>query len=71
MWGPHLQPRQTWNLVDTTLRWRGGRWLVAGSNVDSTPAPVPSVVYVNGTNDRSAAFSRLDGMTGPSYGAEE
>ncbi len=30
VWGPRLAPRQTWNLVDTTLRWQAGRWLVLG-----------------------------------------
>ena len=46
VWGPHLAPRQTWNLVDTTLRWQAGRWLVLSSDTDATPAPVPSIVYV-------------------------
>jgi hypothetical protein len=68
VWGPHLSPRQTWNLVDTTLRWQAGRWLVVASNVDATPAPVPSIVYVNGANNRAAAFQRLAGMTAPFYG---
>jgi hypothetical protein len=68
VWGPHLSPRQSWNLVATTLRWHTGRWLVLSSDTDPTPAPVPSVVYVNGANDRSPAFSRLAGMTAPFYG---
>jgi hypothetical protein len=68
VWGPRLSPRQTWNLVDTTLRWQAGRWLVVASNVDATPAPVPSIVYVSGANNRAAAFQRLAGMTGPFYG---
>ncbi len=68
VWGPDLSPRQSWNLVDTTLRWQGGRWLVVSSNTDPTPAPVPSVVYVNGANDQSLAFARLAGMTAPFYG---
>ena len=68
VWGPDLSPRQSWNLVDTTLRWQAGRWLVVSSNTDPTPAPVPSVVYVNGANDRSPAFGRLAGMTAPFYG---
>jgi len=68
VWGPDLSPRQSWNLVDTTLRWQAGRWLVVSSNTDLTPAPVPSVVYVNGANDQSPAFGRLAGMTAPFYG---
>jgi hypothetical protein len=68
VWGPSLSPRQSWNLVDTTLRWQAGRWLVVSSNTDPTPAPVPSVVYVNGPNDQAPAFGRLAGMTAPFYG---
>ena len=68
VWGANLLPRQSWNLVDTTLRWQAGRWLVVSSNTDSTPAPVPSVVYVNGPNDQAPAFGRLTGMTAPFYG---
>src|SRR5271166_1970528 len=68
VWGPDLTPRQSWNLVDTTLRWQTGRWLVVCSDTDPRPAPVPSVVYVSGANDRSPAFGRLAGMTAPFYG---
>jgi hypothetical protein len=68
VWGPHLAPRQTWNLIDTTLRWQAGRWLVLSSDTDTTPAPVPSIVYVDGANDQAAAFARLAGMTAPFYG---
>ncbi|MGH2865194.1 MAG: hypothetical protein ACRDJX_08100 [Solirubrobacteraceae bacterium] len=68
VWGPHLAPRQSWNLVDTRLRWQAGRWLVVSSDTDATPAPVPSIVYVNGSNDRAPAFGRLAGMTAPFYG---
>jgi hypothetical protein len=71
VWGPELPPRQTWNLVDTTLVWQGGRWLVAAMDTSSTPAPVPSVVYVEGGNNRTAAFARLAGMSAPFYGAAE
>jgi hypothetical protein len=71
VWGPRLAPRQTWNLVDTTLEWRAGRWLVEASSTDPTPAPVPSIVYVDGGNDHAGAFARLAGMTGPFYGAGE
>jgi hypothetical protein len=70
-WGPHLAPRQTWNLVDTTLQWQEGRWLVEASSADPALAPVPSVVYVDGGNDRTGAFARLAGMTGPVYGSAE
>ena len=69
VWGPRLSPRQSWNLVDTTLRWQSGRWLVVSCDTDPTPAPVPSVVYVEGSNDQSAAFARLAGMSAPYYAA--
>jgi hypothetical protein len=68
VWGPQLSPRQTWNLVDTTLDWQAGRWLVLSSDTDPTPAPVPSIVYVDGPNDRAPAFDRLAAMTAPFYG---
>lgn len=71
VWGPGVAPRQSWNLVDTKLVWRAGRWLVTNSHMDGTPAPVPAVVYVHAGNDRSGAFSRVTGMSPPSYGAEE
>jgi len=69
-WGPGLTPRQSWNLVDTTMVWRHSRWLVTSMNTERTPAPVPSIVFVDGHNNQSAAFnSRLAGMTAPYYGA--
>ena len=68
VWGPNLPPRQSWNLVDTTLRWQAGRWLVVSSDTEPTAAPVPSVVYVDGANDQAPAFQRLAGMTAPFYG---
>lgn len=68
VWGPPLAPRQTWNLVDTTLRWQAGRWLVVSSVTDSAPAPVPSIIYVDGDNNQAVAFGRLAGMTAPFYG---
>jgi hypothetical protein len=71
VWGPRLPPRQTWNLVDTTLQWQAGRWLLEASNPDPSAAPVPSIVYVDGGNDRVGAFARLAGMTGPFYGSAE
>jgi hypothetical protein len=70
VWGPGLSPRQSWNLVGTTLIWRAGRWLVASMSTERMPAPVPSVVFVDGRNNQSAAFdARLAGMTAPFYGA--
>ena len=70
VWGPALSPRQSWNLVDTTLIWRLGRWLVFSMNTQRTPAPVPSVVFVDGPNNQSGVFdTRLAGMTAPFYGA--
>ena len=69
VWGPHVTPSQSWNLVDTTLRWQSGRWLVVSSSTDPTPAPTPAIVYVQGTNDQAGAFARLAGMSAPSYGA--
>lgn len=67
LWGPTLSPRQTWNLVSTTLAWQGGRWLVTNNHIAGS-APVPSIVYINGTNNQAAAFSALNGMSGPYYG---
>ncbi len=69
VWGPGFAPRQTWSLVDTTLSWRAGRWLVLDSHLDGVPAPVPAVVYVQGANDTSGAFERLAGMSSPLSGA--
>jgi hypothetical protein len=70
VWGPNLTPRQSWNLVQTILRYEQGRWLVVSSRELPTPAPVPSIVYVDGNNNQSAAFdTRLAGMTAPFYGA--
>jgi hypothetical protein len=70
VWGPRLTPRQSWNLVQTTLRYEHGRWLVVSSRELATPAPVPSIVYVDGNNNQSSAFdTRLAGMTAPFYGA--
>jgi hypothetical protein len=69
VWGPHVPPRQSWNLVDTTLAWSSGRWLVVSSQTDPTPAPAPATVYVEGHNDALAAFSVLAGMTAPFYGS--
>lgn len=70
VWGPGLPaPRQSWNLVDTTLAWQAGQWVVVSSAAESTPAPVPSLVIVNGPNNQTAAFDqRLAGMTAPFYG---
>lgn len=68
LWGPTLSPRQTWNLVSTTLTWQDGRWLVSNNHIAGT-APVPSIVYVNGTNNQAAAFSALNGMSAPYYGS--
>lgn len=68
VWGPNFPPRQSWNLVDTTLRWQASRWLVVSSDTDPTAAPVPSVVYLDGSNDEAPAFERLAGMSTPFYG---
>jgi hypothetical protein len=69
VWGPHVSPTQSWTLVDTTLIWRSGRWLVVSSQTDPTPAPAPAIVYADGHNDSLAAFSALAGMTAPFYGS--
>jgi hypothetical protein len=69
IWGPHLAPRQTWNLVETMLRWQDGRWLIETSSTEATPAPVPSIVYVDGANNQTPAFARLHDMSAPFYGA--
>jgi hypothetical protein len=70
LWGPALSPRQSWQLVDTTLAWRRGRWMVLASTVRATPAPAPAAVYVQGASDQTQAFQReLVGMSAPFYGA--
>jgi hypothetical protein len=69
VWGPTLPPEQTWNLIDTTLIWQNGRWLLGSVHVDAAPAPVPSIVYVEHNNNQAAAFNALNGMTAPFYGA--
>jgi len=70
VWGPNLTPRQSWNLVQTTLAYQQGRWLVTLSQALATPAPVPSIVYVDGNNNHTGAFDqRLAGMTAPFYSA--
>ena len=72
VWGPRFTPRQTWNLVETSLIWRDGGWLIASSRVAATPAPVPAIVYVQDENDRASAFdSALAGMSAPFYGTAE
>ncbi len=71
VWGPHLPPRQTWNVVDTTLSWSGGRWLILDSHVDANAAPVPAIAYLRDGDDTAGAFARLDGMSSPTYGADE
>jgi hypothetical protein len=69
VWGPGVSPRQSWNLVDTTVIWRRGRWLVLSMNTERMPAPVPSVVFVDGHSNQSSTFNaRLAGMTAPFYG---
>jgi hypothetical protein len=69
VWGPHLAPRQSWNLVRTRLAFEHGRWLVRSSSALATPAPAPSIVFVNGHNNQTTAFNnRLAGMTAPFYG---
>jgi hypothetical protein len=70
VWGPSLTPRQSWNLVQTILGYEHGRWLVVSSRALATPAPVPSIVYVDGNNNQSRTFdTRLAGMTAPFYAA--
>jgi hypothetical protein len=69
VWGPRLVPRQSWSLVDTTLVYEHDHWLVQSSIAARTPAPVPSIVYVEGGNNRSPVFEqRLAGMSAPIYG---
>ena len=37
VWGPHLAPRQTWNLVDTTLHWQHGPLARASAQTRTRP----------------------------------
>jgi hypothetical protein len=69
VWGPDLTPRQSWNLVDTTLLWQDRQWRVAKIGVDATAAPVPATVVLDGPNDTAAAYGRLAGMSSPVYGS--
>jgi hypothetical protein len=70
VWGPRLAPRQSWNLVQTVLTFERGRWLVTSSAALRTPAPVPSVVFIDGHNNQTSAFdTRLTGMSAPFYGS--
>ena len=69
VWGPHLAPAPELEPRRHDAALAGGP-LAGGvsSNTDTTPAPVPSIVYVDGANDQSPAFARLAGMTAPFYG---
>ena len=70
VWGPRVTPRQSWNLVATTLAWQQGRWRVLTSDAEPAPAPVPSVVYAQGASNQAPAFDHgLAGMTAPFYAA--
>jgi hypothetical protein len=71
LWGGGLRPRQSWNLVQTTLDWRTGYWQVTASQTEQTAAPVPASVYERGANATTGAFERLNGMTAPFYGPAE
>lgn len=72
VWGPSLAPRQTWEIVQTLLDWRDGRWLIATMQVSATAAPVPALLYVQGEDDRAGTFDRvLSGMSAPIYGSAE
>ena len=71
-WGSDEDTQQSWNLVETTLRWDGQRWLVTKLAGASRPAPTPRIVGFDTAESRtSAAFEReLRGMSAPVYGGE-
>jgi hypothetical protein len=71
-WGSDEPKQQSWNLIETTLRWDGQRWLVAKLTGASRPAPTPRIVGFETTESRtSAAFEReLRGMSAPVYGGQ-
>ena len=70
-WGPGQVPTQAWGLAELTLRWQGGRWLVAAMKSLPGGVPVPSALAPAGPGDEGAAAfdSRLAGFTPVSYGA--
>ena len=69
-WGPDRKPGQNWQLIESSLRWDGQRWLVERMDDASRPAPAPTVVgYDNADSLKSSTFDReLRGMTAPTYG---
>ena len=69
---PTSDTRPSVDLVETTLRWDGQRWLVTKLAGASRPAPTPRVVgYDTAESRTSAAFDReLRGMSAPVYGGE-
>ncbi len=69
VWGPRLAPRQTWNLVDTTLRWQAGRWLVRPPAPTRRPRRSRRSCTSTAATIERRAFARLAGMTAPFYGS--
>jgi hypothetical protein len=71
-WGSDEATQQSWNLIETALRWDGQRWLVTKVAGASRAAPTPRVVGFDTAESRtSAAFEReLRGMSAPVYGGQ-
>jgi hypothetical protein len=72
-WGPGQPPCQAWELGQTTLAWRGGRWRVSSMRALSAPAPAPAQLpQASSGDDSSAAFhAELAGFTPVSYGSPQ
>jgi hypothetical protein len=70
-WGPGRPPKQEWVLTQTSLRWSGGRWLVAETETLPVAGPVPALTpQATPSNDSATAFGTdLAGFSAPSYGA--
>jgi hypothetical protein len=70
-WGPGRPPKQAWVLTQTSLRWIGGRWLVAETETLPTAGAVPALTpQATPSNDSATAFGTdLAGFSAPSYGA--
>ena len=71
-WGPARKPDQRWQLVETSLRWDGQRWLVRRINAAPRAAPAPTIVrFKNKSAFSGATFDReLRGMAAPTYGGD-
>ena len=70
-WGPGRAPTQAWALVETTLAWRNGRWVVLAMRALPDHAPSPAALSAADPRDETsdAFYSQLRGFTPVSYSA--